>query len=117
MAPFDPRGANEVGFLWLKQCTAICPDGEPGDPLAGPQACGIADQLRVIYVLDPRAIVVSRLKPGTRYQVTRFDPVSGQRTPAGAVIADAKGQCCLEPPNDGHDWVLFLRSDARQGGH
>ena len=85
-------------------------DSVPGDPLAGPQACGIEDKLRAIYVLDPHAIMMRQLQPGAAYQVTFFDPVSGESTPAPNATADAKGEWRCEPPKHGHDWVLLLRS-------
>ena len=85
-------------------------DSAPGDPLAAPQACGIEDKLRAIYVLDPSAIMVRQLQPGAAYQVTFFDPVSGESTPAPNATADAKGEWRCEPPKHGHDWVLLLRS-------
>jgi len=78
------------------------------DPLVAPQACGIADKLRAIYVLDPRAIVVRNLQPSAKYQVTHFDPVSGARTRAPEITADAKGEWRCDPPKHGHDWVLLL---------
>jgi hypothetical protein len=79
-----------------------------GDPLAGPQACGIEDKLRVIYVLDPRAIVVRKLKPNAIYRVAHFDPINGERTVVDAITADAAGAWRCEPPKHGPDWVLLL---------
>ena len=79
-----------------------------GDPLAGPQACGIEDKLRVIYVLDPRAIVVRKLKPNAIYRVAHFDPINGERTVVDAITADAEGAWRCEPPKHGPDWVLLL---------
>lgn len=78
------------------------------DPLTAPQACGIADKLRAIYVLDPRAIVVRKLKPNAKYRLTHFDPVSGERAEAPDMTADAKGEWRGDPPAHGHDWVLLL---------
>jgi hypothetical protein len=88
--------------------TVAWADGEPGDPLAGPQACGLEDKVRALYVLDPRAIIVRKLQPGAKYQGTYFDPVKGDRTPAPAITADAQGEWRCEPPRHGHDWVLLL---------
>ena len=84
-------------------------DGAPGDLFLRPQACGIRDKLRVIYVLDPRAIVVSHLKPGMTYRVTRFDPVSGESQEEAKITADASGRWRCESPKHGHDWVVLLR--------
>ncbi len=81
---------------------------EGGDPLVAPQACGIGERLRAIYVLDARSIVVRRLKPGATYQLTHFDPVTGERTRVPAITANAQGEWRGDPPKHGHDWVLLL---------
>ena len=83
-------------------------DGAAGDPLAGPQACGIDDKLRVAYMLEPRAIKLSHLKSAALYRVTLFDPVTGERTTARSLTADAQGQARCTPPKHDHDWVLLL---------
>ncbi len=88
--------------------SVVWADGPHGDPLTAPQACGIDDKLRAVYVLDSRAIVVSRLKPGMAYRSTYFDPVSGGSSPAAAITADAKGAWRCDPPKHGHDWVVLL---------
>ena len=83
---------------------------EGGDPLAGPQACGIEDKLRAVYMLDARPIVVRRLKPGASYDITHFDPVTGERSTAPAITTDAHGEWRCDPPQHGHDWVLLLKA-------
>src|SRR2546425_9490941 len=40
-------------------------------PLVGPQACGIGDRLRIIYLLDARPTIVSGLGSNSKYSVTR----------------------------------------------
>lgn len=82
--------------------------GEPGDPLAAPQACGIGDKLRAVYVLDSRAIVVRGLQAGATYQAVHFDPVKGERAAAVPVTTDAQDEWRCDPPGHGHDWVLLL---------
>lgn len=79
-------------------------------PLHAPQACGRGDGLRAIYVPAPRPIVVTKLKPRSAYRVTHFDPVTGGRTPAAPVIADAAGRWRCDPPAHGHDWVVLVES-------
>ncbi|MEO8353131.1 MAG: DUF4038 domain-containing protein [Chthoniobacteraceae bacterium] len=86
-------------------------DDAPGNPLTGPQACGIADKLRAIYTLDARAIVVRKLASEAKYQVTHFDPVTGERTAAPAITTDNQGEWKCEPPAHGHDWVLLLTKE------
>ena len=80
----------------------------PGDPLTGPQACGLTDRLLAIYVLDPRPIVIRELKIGSYYQLTRFDPVTGERAAPFPIAGDAHGEWRCDPPKDGHDWVVLL---------
>ena len=86
------------------------PWGKPGaeDPLFAPQACGIGDSLRVVYVIAPRPIVVRGLRPDTEYRLTLFDPVMGKRTPQKTVTTDTKGEWHGAPPAHGHDWVILL---------
>ncbi|MDB6077574.1 MAG: alpha-L-rhamnosidase family protein [Akkermansiaceae bacterium] len=83
-------------------------EGDPGDPLTAPQACGIGEELRAVYVLDPRAIVVRKLAPAGKYQLIHFDPVTGERTTPVELTADANGDYRCEPPSHGHDWVLLI---------
>lgn len=83
-------------------------DGEPGDPLAAPQACGAGDEVRAIYILDARAIVVRKLTPGASYQLVHFDPVTGERGTPLDLTAGAGGESRCEPPPHGHDWVLLI---------
>ncbi len=86
------------------------PWGRPGaeDPLFAPQACGIGDRLRVVYVLAPRPIVVHALRPATMYQLTWFDPVTGRSSRGGSVRTDATGTWHGSFAAIGHDYVLML---------
>ena len=89
------------------------PWGHPGTsgPLFAPQACGIGDSLRAVYVLDPRSVVVRGLRPRTAYTLTVFDPITGRSAPTGSVHSDARGEWHSAAPN--HDQVLLLvLSDA-----
>lgn len=77
------------------------------DPLA-PQACGVGDRLRAIYVLSPRPVTVRSLRPNSSYRLTWFDPVTGDRTAGGDVKADAHGEWhCPALPHT-HDYALIL---------
>lgn len=88
------------------------PWGKPGaeDPLFAPQACGIGDHLRAVYVLTARPIVVRALRPVTKYQMTFFDPVTGKRESGGAIHTDTKGTGHVSPPAYGHDYVILLEA-------
>ena len=78
------------------------------DPLFAPQMCGIGDRLRVVYVLAPRDASVRALRASARYAVTYFDPVTGKRSAAPRITADAQGVVRIAPPADEHDWVVLL---------
>jgi len=84
------------------------PGGAKEDPLFAPQGCGIADRIRVAYVIAPRSIVLRNLRAAARYRLTCFDPVKGERTPHGEVGADAQGALRVDPPKGDHDWVCLL---------
>ena len=81
------------------------------DPLFAPQACGIADRLRVVYVIAARPIVARNLRAATQYRTTYFDPVKGERIVRDPVTADAKGEVRLEPLKPEQDWVALLQTE------
>jgi hypothetical protein len=83
------------------------------DPLFAPQACGLGERLRAVYVVVPRPIVVRALRPNAPYRVTLFDPVSGARTPASSLRATAEGELRQEPPAHGHDWVVLHELEGK----
>lgn len=87
------------------------PWGRPGaeDPLFAPQACGIGDTLRAIYVLAPRPILVRSLRPEAAYSLTYFDPVTGRAARQRRIHADAHGEWHSSAPNSDHDYVLLLK--------
>lgn len=110
--------------VWADPAPASAPAGgaaaptpasaDSGNPLTGPQSCGVGpDRLRVVYVLDPKAVSVRNLQPAAKYQAVIFDPVTGERTPAREVTADAQGQWRCDPPAHGHDWVLQLSAEKQ----
>jgi hypothetical protein len=80
----------------------------------GPFAAGIP-KVRLIYIPQSQSIRVLNLEAGATYRAKAIDPASGDSAdfPAGAVVADPKGQCeCAKPaslPVSGAgDWVLVL---------
>jgi hypothetical protein len=83
--------------------------GPPGDEVYGPQSAGIAGVVRIIYVPENEEIVVRNLGRNVAYAASYFDPVTGERTNAQTVQADADGEWTCPPPNgNAHDWVLVL---------
>jgi len=77
-------------------------------PAVSPQACGIGDRLRLVYAVDPAPIQVVRLRPAAKYKLTRFDPVSGERSSDESVAASERGELVVKPTATDHDWVLLL---------
>ncbi len=78
-----------------------------------PQATGIADAVRVVYVPESKPIVVRSLAAHAVYAATYFDPLTGDKTPLGEIHADAAGLWnCSPPQGSDHDWVLILESKA-----
>jgi hypothetical protein len=94
----------EESVAWAE----AAPGGAKEDPLFAPQACGIGEKLRVAYVIAPRAVVLRNLRPSSRYRVTYFDPVKGERTPQDPLTTDAKGEVHAAPPKTEQDWVCLL---------
>jgi len=83
--------------------------GQEQDKLPGPQAMGIADGVRVIYVPKGDLISVRSLGPHIKYRGLYFDPVTGKMTPLGEVRSDAAGAwTCPRPRECDHDWVVVL---------
>jgi Protein of unknown function (DUF4038) len=97
-----PMGTN-IGW-------AEPPEDAKEDPLFAPQMCGIGDQLRVVYVLAPRAATVRALRASIRYSVTYFDPVTGRRRIAPPILANERGEVRIAPPTQEHDWVVLLKA-------
>jgi hypothetical protein len=81
---------------------------EKTDESAGPYASGIGDRLRVFYALATRPVVISGLAPEAKYNLTYFDPVTGERTKPSEVQADADGNVNCPAPTYTHDWVAVL---------
>ncbi|GEM_PF-548504 len=110
-------GWNSLGFAaadWSRALVTAAygdpPWGRPGieDPLFAPQACGIEDRLRTVYVLSPRPIVVSGLRSHSVYHLTYFDPVTGSSTRRKRIQIDPNGDWHCPAPDFGHDYVLLL---------
>ncbi len=79
-------------------------------PPVGPQALADGDRLMLIYALRPLPVAITGLKSGGKYSLTLFDPVTGEKSAAPAVTADAHGALHLETPKTDHDWVAFLEA-------
>lgn len=85
------------------------------DEIHGPQSAGIPGVVRIIYVPEPRAIVVRDLGNRAAYAPTYFDPVSGAKMPMASIQADDAGLwTCPAPTGHDHDWVLILEAATSQ---
>lgn len=79
------------------------------DRVKEPQAAGIPDTVRIIYVPEREIIKVRNLAPRASYAASTFDPVNGEKTSLGTVRADESGQWTCPPPLPREqDWVLVL---------
>ncbi len=92
-------------------------DGPPAreNPLFAPQACGLGDELRAVYVPAARPIIVHQLTPRAAYRVTYFDPVTGNRSPPAPVAAGPDGRWRCDAPAHGHDWVVLIEAGRVSG--
>jgi hypothetical protein len=87
--------------------------GSPGGPSNEPQAAGIADSVRIIYVPEALSIEVRSLQPQSRYEAKYFDPVSGESGPPLKIQSDQSGKWqCPPPTGNDHDWVLALEKQT-----
>ena len=76
-----------------------------------PQAAGIAESIRIVWVPRRERIFLKHLGAGALWTVTYFDPVTGRQKDLGTVQADAAGLCQFESPTDeDQDWVLVLQA-------
>ena len=83
-------------------------DGDGVKPAVNPAVVGTTDGLRVIYRLDPLPIVLHGLQPGRTYQLRHFDPVEAREGTTSSVVADAKGEIRIPPPDYSHDDAILL---------
>jgi hypothetical protein len=80
----------------------------------GPQATGIPDVVRIIYVPQAEPITVRKLGAHTGYRARSFDPVTGTLSQSGVIQADSEASWKAHPPTGiDHDWVLIV--EAKQG--
>ena len=78
---------------------------------APPFCAGITDELRLVYLLEPRAVEISALRAGSHYAAEWFNPVDGCRQPAAALVLNPQGKAVAAPPTDApHDWVLIVKA-------
>jgi hypothetical protein len=83
--------------------------GHEGDA-KGPQATGIPDVVRVIYVPQAKPVEVRQLGGPTHYLAQYFDVVTGVTTAVGDVASDTNGVwVCAPTPGIDHDWVVVLK--------
>ena len=56
--------------------------------VVSPLCAGAGDELRLVYLLEPRAVALNGLRVGTPYRIEWFNPVTGVRQPASQLIAE-----------------------------
>ena len=89
-------GSGPWGKIESESAIAPCVVGQAGGP-------------RIIYLLDPKPVLLRQLAPGRTYRVSHFDPVEGREGNDSTLIADAKGEAHLPAPAHGHDhaWLII----------
>jgi len=77
-----------------------------------PQAAGIPNDVRIIYVPQPQAIRIHQLGVERNFTATYFDPVSGETNRLGIIHSDAQENWTCPPPVSvkEQDWVLILEA-------
>jgi hypothetical protein len=89
--------------------------GEPNEISSQPQATGIPDTVRIIFVPESKAIQVIDLGKN-RWSASYFDPVTGEVKSIGPVSTNDAGiWACPPPAGVEHDWVVVLESE--KSGH
>ncbi len=78
-------------------------------PLFGPQATGITNGVRVIYIPENKPIQVSHLEKQSRYSALFFDAVTGETKRYSPFYSSAAGTWdCPAPGGKVNDWVVVL---------
>ncbi len=73
-------------------------------------SAGAGDELRPVYLLEPRAVALNGLRAGTPYRLEGFNPVTRVRQPASQLIADTRGSAVVTAPDDEpHDWAAVIK--------
>lgn len=80
-----------------------------GDAAIGPCALGHSNDMRIIYAIAARPVVVTGLLAKTKFRYTALDPVTGQLAGANELISDSTGKLTIQPATD-HDWAAVLES-------
>jgi len=99
---------------WASWATGTRAAGGPPPPQSPiePLAAGIAGKVRIVYVIDPRPVLVHQLQRDAHYSASTFDPVTGQHTKIGQIAPSADGTWLAPVPKTDHDWVLILTRRA-----
>lgn len=79
-----------------------------------PQATGLRDGVRIVYVPEAKPITLHELDPNATYAASHFDPVTGAKTSLPPIRAEAGGKTICRPPEAAeHDWVLIIEPRAQ----
>ncbi len=79
------------------------------DTEIAPQSAGIVGGVRIIYMVQPRAVIVKGLVRGNSYSLETFDPVTGKTANPKIIESNEKGEYeCSPPIGCNHDWVLVV---------
>ncbi|MDB6057166.1 MAG: alpha-L-rhamnosidase family protein, partial [Verrucomicrobiales bacterium] len=83
------------------------------DAPIGPLALGHTNDMRIIYAIVSKPVVVTGLRAKTKYHYTAYDPVGGNSAAINDFVTDEMGKLTIEPPTS-HDWVAVLETVKSQ---
>jgi hypothetical protein len=90
----------------------VAPWGNPppsARPEFPPLAFGTPDgRVRIVYLLDPKPVLLKGIKPGKSYRVIDFDPISGRENAGQDVTPGPDGSAYFPAPTHGHDRVIAV---------
>jgi hypothetical protein len=74
-----------------------------------PYATGIAGEVRIIYVAQPRPVRVSSLDAGGAWKAEIFNPVTGETKAVESFTVEKDGSARVAAPGFAGDWVLVVQ--------
>jgi hypothetical protein len=74
-----------------------------------PYSTGIAGEVRIVYVAQPRPVRLPSLEWGGAWKAAVFNPVTGETKALASFSVEKDGSARVTPPAFAGDWVLVLQ--------
>lgn len=84
-----------------------------GDAPIAPCVLGHSNDMRIIYAIASKPVIVTGLRANTKFYYTAFDPVGGNSAAVNELVTNEAGKLTIEPPTS-HDWVAVLETENTQ---